>query len=220
MILFFALIMTGYYFYNINVRGMTITNVAKIQDNYPAYMVKINDEFVDYMVEFEDLLKEPRRVYSKEELQKISENMNNQNKLMITLQKNPPNKDNKDYLEVYKDYLKLYAFYIQGEVMRVEFVSAYKEEYTQEEIRDNLVASEENYIIGIELCNMMGTMILENPVIVNKIHNTDVQSKHDVIPLDEWKEEVSKKIEEYEKSLENEKTDVEDTSLKTNIINN
>ena len=220
MILFFALIMTVYYFYNINVRGMTITNVAKIQDNYPAYMVKINDEFVDYMVEFEDLLKEPRRVYSKEELQKISENMNNQNKLMIALQKNPPNKDNKDYLEVYKDYLKLYAFYIQGEVMRVEFVSAYKEEYTQEEIRDNLVASEENYIIGIELCNMMGTMILENPVIVNKIHNTDFQSKHDVIPLDEWKEEVSKKIEEYEKSLENEKTDVEDTSSKTNIINN
>ena len=220
MILFFALIMTVYYFYNINVRGMTITNVAKIQDNYPAYMVKINDKFVDYMVEFEDLLKEPRRVYSKEELQKISENMNNQNKLMIALQKNPPNKDNKDYLEVYKDYLKLYAFYIQGEVMRVEFVSAYKEEYTQEEIRDNLVASEENYIIGIELCNMMGTMILENPVIVNKIHNTDFQSKHDVIPLDEWKEEVSKKIEEYEKSLENEKTDVEDTSSKTNIINN
>ena len=220
MILFFALIMTVYYFYNINVRGMTITNIAKIQDNYPAYMVKINDEFVDYMVEFEDLLKEPRRVYSKEELQKISENMNNQNKLMIALQKNPPNKDNKDYLEVYKDYLKLYAFYIQGEVMRVEFVSAYKEEYTQEEIRDNLVASEENYIIGIELCNMMGTMILENPVIVNKIHNTDFQSKHDVIPLDEWKEEVSKKIEEYEKSLENEKTDVEDTSSKTNIINN
>ena len=220
MILFFALIMTVYYFYNINVRGMTITNVAKIQDNYPAYMVKINDEFVDYMVEFEDLLKEPRRVYSKEELQKISENMNNQNKLMITLQKNPPNKDNKDYLEVYKDYLKLYAFYIQGEVMRVEFVSAYKEEYTQEEIRDNLVASEENYIIGIELCNRMGTMILENPVLVNKSHHTDVQSKHDVIPLDEWKEEVSKKIEEYEKSLENEKTDVEDTSSKTNIINN
>ena len=105
MILFFALIMTVYYFYNINVRGMTITNVAKIQDNYPAYILKINDEFVDYMVEFEDLLKEPRRVYSKEELQKISENMNNQNKLMITLQKNPPNKDNKDYLEVYKDYL-------------------------------------------------------------------------------------------------------------------
>ena len=28
------------------------------------------------------------------------------------------------------------------------------------------------------------------------------------------------KIEEYEKSLENEKTDVEDTSAKTNIINN
>ena len=220
MILFFALIMTVYYFYNINVRGMTITNIAKIQDNYPAYMVKINDKFVDYMVEFEDLLKEPRRVYSKEELQKISENMNNQNKLMIALQKNPPNKDNKDYLEVYKDYLKLYAFYIQGEVMRVEFVSAYKEEYTQEEIRDNLVASEENYIIGIELCNMMGTMILENPVIVNKIHNTDFQSKHDVIPLDEWKEEVSKKIEEYEKSLEDEKTDDEDTSAKTNIINN
>ena len=119
---------------------------------------------------------------------------------MKQLQKNPPNVSNKDYLEIYKDYLKLYAFYIQGEVMRIEYISAYKPEYTKEEIQNNLVANDETYILGVELCNMMGTMILENPIIVNKIHNTTANSKHEVIPLEEWREEVSKKLEEYEKS--------------------
>lgn len=207
--------MTGYYFFNVEVRGMKITNVGKIQADYPQYMVDINDEFVDYMLEFEEFLSEPQRVYSEEELAAISKNLSKQNNLMIELQKNPPNVNNKDYLEIYKDYLKLYAFYIQGEVMRVEFVSAYKSEYTPEEIQNGLVASEETYILGIELCNMMGAMILENPIIVNKIHNTDAQSKHDVIPLDEWREEVSQKIEEYEKNLAE-----DDSSTQNNIVNN
>ena len=203
MFLFFGIIMTGYYFFNVEVRGMKITNVGKIQDDYPQYMVNINDEFVDYMIEFEELVKEPQRVYSEDEITAISENLTKQNNLMIELQKNPPNVNNKDYLEIYKDYLKLYAFYIQGEVMRVEYVSAYKTEYTPEEIQSGLIANEETYILGVELCNMMGTMILENPIIVNKIHNTNAQSKHEVIPLDEWQEEVSKKLEEYEAGLEN-----------------
>ena len=45
----------------------------------------------------------------------------------------------------------------------------------------------------------MGTLILENPIIVNKIHNTNADSIYDVINLEEWKESVSEKIEEYEK---------------------
>ena len=204
MTVFFFLIMTGYYFYNVEVRGMRITNIEKIQKNYPQYMVDINDEFVDYMLEFEELVKEPRRVYSKDELAKISENLSKQNDIMTRLQKNPPNAENRDYLEIYKDYLKLYAFYIQGEVMRVEYISAYKDEYTQEEIQNNLAANDETYILGVELCNMMGTMILENPIIVNKIHNTTANSKHEVIPLDEWREEVSAKLEEYEKNQSSE----------------
>ena len=194
---------------------MNITNVGKIQDNYPQYMVDINDEFIGYMLEFEKLLEEPQREYSEEELKAISDNLEKQNNVMIKLQKTPPNGANKDYLGVYKDYLKLYAFYIQGEVMRVEYVSAYRNQYTQEEIQNGLSANEETYVIGIELCNMMGTLILENPIIVNKIHNTNADSIYDVINLEEWKESVSEKIEEYEK--ENGVIDGELTNNKTPI---
>ena len=198
-ILFLSIFIGGYFVYSMNYRGMNITNVGKIQDNYPQYMVDINDEFISYMLEFENLLAEPQREYSAEELKAISDNLEKQNDIMIRLQKTPPNGDNKDYLGIYKDYLKLYAFYIQGEVMRVEYVSAYRNQYTQEEIQNGLSANEETYVIGIELCNMMGTLILENPIIVNKVHNTNAESIYDVIDLEEWQEEVSEKIEEYEK---------------------
>ena len=214
-ILFLSIFIGGYFVYSINFRGMNITNVGKIQDNYPQYMVDINDEFIGYMLEFEKLLEEPQREYSEEELKAISDNLEKQNNVMIKLQKTPPNGANKDYLGVYKDYLKLYAFYIQGEVMRVEYVSAYRNQYTQEEIQNGLSANEETYVIGIELCNMMGTLILENPIIVNKVHNTNADSIYDVINLEEWKESVSEKIEEYEK--ENGVIDGELTNNKTPI---
>ena len=206
MFLFYGVFMCGYYIFNSEVRGMRITNIAAIQSNYAKYMIDMNDEFIDYMIEFEELLKTPQREYSKEELDVIAKNLENQNNIVKRLQENPPNTNNKDYLEVYKDYLKMYAFYIQGEVMRVEYVSAYKKEYTPEEEANNLTANDETYIMGIELCNMMGAMVLENHVIVNKIRDTKIDSKHDIIPLEEWQQQVAEKEQEYK---ENNKTSVD-----------
>ena len=71
-ILFFSIFMGAYFAYNVQFRGMTITNVGKIQGDYPQYMVNVNDEFIDYMLEFENMLSEPQRVYSEEELKDIT----------------------------------------------------------------------------------------------------------------------------------------------------
>lgn len=196
--IFSVVIIAGYFIYSVNFRGMVITNVKAIQDNYAKYMVEKNDEFIDYMLEFEEMMSTPQRMYSEEEVSELSKNLVKQNALMKTLQKNPPNTENKDYLEIYKDYLKLYAFYIQGEVMRVEYVSAYKPEYTLEEIQNGTDAKDETYIMGVELCNMMGALILENSILVNEIRGTNYNSKFDIIPLDEWRAEVEEKRAAYE----------------------
>jgi len=182
----YLLVMSIYIGYCVNSRGLQIKFPQKIQTNYAKYLVEENDKFVDNMIEFETLLKTYKREFSNTELDVINKNVEAKNNIMIDLQKNPPDYTNKDYSEVYKDILKVYAFYIQGEVMRVEYISAYKNDYTMEEIKAGTDAKEEKYTMGIQLCNMMGSMVLEDPNIINKIKTTTVVSRHPAQPLSDW----------------------------------
>lgn len=199
--------------YCVDIRGLEIKFPAKIQENYAEYLIKQNDKFVDKMLEFEDFTKEYKREFSEEELNLIAKNIEDKNNIMIDLQQNPPDYSNKEYAEIYKDILKVYAFYIQGEVLRVEYISNYKSEYTMEEIKAGKDAKEETYIMGVQLCNMMGSLILENPTIVNEIKDTNIPTRYETEPIEEWMEKFNKAL-ERSKNQESEDNKEESTKNK------
>lgn len=192
----FSLIMTVYVYDFSTKHNLKIYFNEKIQENYEKHLIDINDKFIDLMLEFEDLIENPNREYSETELKKLSNNLSNKNELLKDLQKTPPNNKNSHLSEIYKDILKLYAFYIQGEVMRFEYVNYYQENYSDEEIENELVAKDESLIMGTQLVNMMGALILENPLIINAISNTNIESKYKTKEIEFW-------LENYEETLNN-----------------
>lgn len=192
-IIVFIVLYFVFCFSAVKVLGISFDFPASIQKNYPKYLIETNDKMITSMVEFQNLTKNAKRVFSDEEKEKISKSIQDKNNIMINLQKHPPNSANSAYDSLYKDVLKTYAMYIQGEVMRMEYISAYKKEYTPEEKKQGLVASDETYVMGVQLCDMMGNAILENTSAINKIKNTNIQSKYSAESLEEFSKEIETK---------------------------
>lgn len=187
-IILFALcwfLFTGAYIgYLYFVKDVRITPVSTIQDNYAKFLVEKHDHFLDSIIEFEAATKKTTSVYSKEELDAIQALLLEQNGILKDLQKFPPDTNNEDYYPIYQDALKIISFYIQGEIMKMEYVYNYKDFYLPEEELSGDIVGIETYTIGHELCNLMGNMLLNNYIYINQVRDTKIPSKFDILPLE------------------------------------
>jgi flagellar basal body-associated protein FliL len=179
----YLLCMTVYVIYLFAFQGLNITWTGGIQKNYAKYLVKQNDEFIGYMIEFKGLTYKTDAEYTEAEKTAIKENLEKQNEFLKNLQKNSPNTDNADYLDLYQDMLQIFAFYIQGEVMKAEYCYNYKINGILESESSDKAASKERYTMGDELCNMMGNMVLNNVRYINEIRQTNYQSEYNIIEM-------------------------------------
>ena len=144
------------------VKGMTIKENP--QYNYAKFLINNNDKMIELMFYFEENSPKEKE-YTEEDKEALSNNIIEQNDLVKYLQENPPNEKNQDYLEIYNDLLKSYAFFIQGEIMEMEKI--YGETDRMEKM-----------ILGQNLQNMMGNVIIELNDKINAIRGTNIKYKY------------------------------------------
>ena len=144
------------------VKGMTIKENP--QYNYAKFLINNNDKMIELMFYFEENSPKEKE-YTEEDKEALSNNIIEQNDLVKYLQENPPDEKNQDYLEIYNDLLKSYAFFIQGEIMEMEKI--YGETDRMEKM-----------ILGQNLQNMMGNVIIELNDKINAIRGTNIKYKY------------------------------------------
>ncbi len=144
------------------VKGMTIKENP--QYNYAKFLINNNDKMIELMFYFEENSPKEKE-YTEEDKEALSNKIIEQNDLVKYLQENPPDKKNQDYLEIYNDLLKSYAFFIQGEIMEMEKI--YGETDRMEKM-----------ILGQNLQNMMGNVIIELNDKINAIRGTNIKYKY------------------------------------------
>lgn len=152
----------GLLLYLFLVKGMTIKENP--QHNYAKFLIKNNDKMIELMFYFEDNSPKEKE-YTEEDKEALSNKIIEQNDLVKYLQENPPDEKNQDYLEIYTDLLKSYAFFIQGEIMEMEKI--YGETDRMEKM-----------ILGQNLQNMMGNVIIELNDKINAIRGTNIKYKY------------------------------------------
>lgn len=152
----------GLLLYLFLVKGMTIKENP--QHNYAKFLIKNNDKMIELMFYFEDNSPKEKE-YTEEDKEALSNKIIEQNDLVKYLQENPPDEKNQDYLEIYNDLLKSYAFFIQGEIMEMEKI--YGETDRMEKM-----------ILGQNLQNMMGNVIIELNDKINAIRGTNIKYKY------------------------------------------
>lgn len=144
------------------VKGMTIKENP--QYNYAKFLISNNDKMIELMFYFEENSPKEKE-YTEEDKEALSNKIIEQNDLVKYLQENPPDEKNQDYLEIYNDLLKSYAFFIQGEIMEMEKI--YGETDRMEKM-----------ILGQNLQNMMGNVIIELNDKINAIRGTNIKYKY------------------------------------------
>lgn len=144
------------------VKGMTIKENP--QYNYAKFLINNNDKMIELMFYFEENSPKEKE-YTEEDKEALSNKIIEQNDLVKYLQENPPDEKNQDYLEIYNDLLKSYAFFIQGEIMEMEKI--YGETDRMEKM-----------ILGQNLQNMMGNVIIELNDKINAIRGTNIKYKY------------------------------------------
>lgn len=152
----------GLLLYLFLVKGMTIKENP--QYNYAKFLINNNDKMIELMFYFEENSPKEKE-YTEEDKEALSNKIIEQNDLVKYLQENPPDEKNQDYLEIYNDLLKSYAFFIQGEIMEMEKI--YGETDRMEKM-----------ILGQNLQNMMGNVIIELNDKINAIRGTNIKYKY------------------------------------------
>lgn len=143
-----------------------------IQKEYARFLIELNDDFIDKMVMFEevvDISKKPED-YTDNEKEKINNIVIAENTILSRLDSTPPNKDNKDFEKIYENMKESFALYIQGQLMKVEYIYQ-----TSESISD------EKFVLGDSVTNLIGNFIIEYNELSNSIRNTDYKMKYTVL---------------------------------------
>lgn len=200
----------GYLYFFKDVR---IEFTSKIQENYAEFLVKEHDNFLDSIIEFEAITSKIDKVYSEEEIEIIEKLLLEQNSILKRLQQYPPDATNEDYFGIYQDSLKIISFYIQGEIMKTEYIYNYKEEYLPDEELSGEIIRVETYTIGHQLCNIMANMLLNDYKYINEVRGTNFESKFNIIPVEEaFKDKIT---EEQDNTIRN---NLENASKVTDLL--
>ena len=175
--IFFVILLTvctlfAIYEYFHYTKGFTIYFQSyNIENEYGRFLIEINDEFIENMVSFDDTAKEGKSYeeYSDFEKEKLSNIIVAEGNLMSRLENTKPSDKNIDYQELYQNMLKSYALYVQGQVMKMDYI------YQTEE-----GMSEERFTLGDSLTTLIGNFIIEYNQITNNIRNTSYSYKYSV----------------------------------------
>lgn len=153
-------------------KGFTIYFQSyNIENEYGRFLIEINDEFIENMISFDDTAYEGKSYdeYSDFEKEKLSNIIVAEGNLISRLENTKPSDKNIDYQDLYQNMLKSYALYIQGQVMKMDYI------YQTEE-----GMSEERFTLGDSLTTLIGNFIIEYNQITNKVRNTSYNYKYSV----------------------------------------
>lgn len=154
--------------------GFTIYfNNYNIQDEYARFLVETNDNFIDKMLMFEDIVreKEDYTEYSDEDKEILKNIILSENSILSRLNNTKPNKEkNADYEDLFDNMTYAYALYIQGQLMKMEYIL---------QTKDGLDI--ERYTLGESITNLIGNFIIEYAAIANEVRNTSYESNYSVL---------------------------------------
>ena len=161
-----AIICISIVFYLYKFEGLRI--IENPQRNYAKYMINKNDELIELMIEFESKTEDIReKEFTDEDIESLSNIIITQNEIIKEMQRHPPDESNQDYQNIYDNFLKTHAFFIQGQLMKMEYL------YANEEVK-----RQETAILGQGLSNMMGNIVIEMGEMINDVRNTDIEFKY------------------------------------------
>lgn len=176
LVLFLSLVVIGlislYYYLHIT-EGFTIYfSNYNIQKEYARFLIEVNDDFIDKMVMFEDIVrnKQSYEEYTDLEKQKLSDIIVSENSILSRLANTPPTDANLDYRELHENITESYALYIQGQLMKMEYILQ-----TQEGM------DMERYTLGDSVTNLVGNFIIEYNGISNKVRKTNYEAKYSIL---------------------------------------
>ena len=172
ILLFFIGLFALYKYLNYT-EGFTIYfSPYNIQNQYARFLIDINDDFIDKMVMFENIVKSNSKVedYSDYEKEQLSDIIVAENSILSRLMNTAPNDANLDYQDLYDNITQSYALYIQGQLMKMEWIL---------QTQDGM--DEERYILGDSVTNLMGNFIIEYNAISNAVRETTFDCKYTVL---------------------------------------
>lgn len=143
-----------------------------IQTEYARFLIEINDDFVDKMVLFENITrnKESYEDYAESEKEQLTNIILAENTILSRLDNTSPNDSNLDYNELYENVLQSYALYIQGQLMKMEYI-----------LQTDVGLSYERYKLGDSVTNLIGNFIIEYGELSNKVRTTTYECKYKVL---------------------------------------
>lgn len=168
----FIFSLIGIYEYFHYTKGFTIYfQNYSIENEYARFLIEINDSFIENMISFDDTAKEDRNYddYSDFEKEKLSNIIIAEGEIISRLANTKPSDKNLDYEELYDNMLKSYALYIQGQVMKMDYIYQTEEGLTTE-----------RFTLGDSLTTLIGNFIIEYNTIINKIRGTSYNYKYSV----------------------------------------
>lgn len=152
-IVLYSVLVYAYINFSMTARGIEIWFPQRKQADYGSFLVEKNQGFLDLMVSFDDIVSQEDIRLCEQTEESIHRNLKEKNQIIKTLRRIPPSEENYAYLSVYHDMINVYAFYIQGEVMKLEYL--YKKEAGGD------VSNSELFFLGEQMCNLMGNSVLD-----------------------------------------------------------
>lgn len=175
LILFLGLIifiLFGVYQFFHYTKGFTIYfQNYSLENEYGRFLIEINDKFIENMISFDDTSSEGKDFseYTDFDKEKLSNIIIAEGNLISRLENTAPSDKNLDYKELYQNMLESYALYIQGQVMKMDYI------YQTQEGMDS-----ERFTLGDSLTTLIGNFIIEYNVLVNNVRNTDYDFTYSV----------------------------------------
>lgn len=149
-----------------------------IQEQYGRFLIETNDDFIDRMNMFENIAIADKKQedYTDKEKEKLDNIVIAENTLLSNLENTPPTDINSDYKEVYDNMLQAYALYIQGQIIKMEFIYDVKDENSTV-----TSTSDEKFVLGDSVSNLTGNFIIEYNQIIQDIRKTNYKMKYSVL---------------------------------------
>lgn len=158
----------GLYFFALKYDLFSYRIEVNKQYEYAKYLIQKNDYMMERMIEFEKIIDQDTTgpVYSDEIKNRLSELIVEQNVALEEVTNTPPDNSNRDYETMYDAFLKAHAFYIQGEIMKLENI--YDKTKT------------EQFVLGDQLTSVAGNVIYALSYNINLVRETDYPFEYGV----------------------------------------
>lgn len=140
--------------------------VENPQYDYAQYLIEKNDSIFELILSFESLIDIEKTNYTESEKDHIAKLIVKQNEILQDVVLNPPNESNSDYQSMYDAFTKGHAFYIQGEIMKIQHI--YDSSQT------------ESFIMGTHLTNIVGNVLYQLSYNINQVRETTLPYKYGV----------------------------------------